>query len=108
TVTVSATHPGAAGASMSATATGRSGSGWLDVAYGAEVHLYGKIDTSILGQSIHWEGEIPIPHLPSDLLLGGTVAFDPQLGTDGEAHVGCQTDPVKILSTHVLSSVIRI
>lgn len=46
--------------------------GYVSVDYGIEVHLYFRFD--ILG--VGWEGEIPIPYIPSDLRLAQTVPID--------------------------------
>jgi hypothetical protein len=90
---------------------GQAASGTLDVEYGAALTLYGQIHTSVLGESIDWSGEIPIPYLPTDLLIAGTTAFDPMLLPDSpvqSASVSGATDPVTVLSTNVLSNIIDI
>jgi hypothetical protein len=94
------------GEQMSATAAGRAGTGYLDVAYGAETHLYAKIDTSILGKSIYWEGEIPMLGLPNDLLVGGTTKFDPAVGATSSVYD--TTSPITLLSTDVIGDLIGI
>jgi uncharacterized protein (TIGR03382 family) len=90
---------------------GEARTGMLDVEYGAALHLYGQVHTSVLGESIDWSGEIPIPFVPTDLLLAGTTAFDPMLLPDSpvqSASVSDTTDPVTVLSTNVLSDIIDI
>ena len=94
------------GERMTATLPGRAGTGLLDVAYGAEVHLYGHIDTTVLGIHVFWEGEIPIPFIPEDLILADTGAFDPALGDS--ASVYDTTDPIPLLSTDVIGALISI
>jgi len=64
---------------MSLAAPGRAQTGLLDSEYGAQLHVYGQIHTSVLGYQIDWSGEIPIPFIPTDLLIAGTTAFDPTL-----------------------------
>src|SRR5262249_42723352 len=51
---------------MMATVPGRPGTGSLDFAYGAELHLYGQIHTTVLGYHFDWNGEFP---LRTDFLL---------------------------------------
>lgn len=93
---------------MQAQLAGRPGTGWLDVAYGAELSLRGRIHTSILGKQIDWEGEIPIPYLPTDLLLAGQTAFDPSLDPNAVARVSDGTLPITLLSTNALEGIIDI
>lgn len=93
---------------MQASLEGRDGSGWLDVAYGAELEMFAKIDTSILGQKIFWQGEIPLPYIPSDLLLAGAGAFDPALDASTSARVTDATQPITLLSTDVIGDLIGI
>ncbi len=83
------------------------GSGYLDVAYGAELALYGRIHTTVLGYEINWEGQIPIPWIPEDLLISGAGAFDPRLDTFG-VYVADQTAPITILSTDAIAQVISL
>lgn len=92
---------------MQAGLAGKAGSGYLDVAYGAELALYGRIHTSVLGYDINWEGQIPIPWIPEDLLIAGAGAFDPRLDTGG-VYVSDSTDPVTVLSTDVISQFISL
>jgi hypothetical protein len=96
-------------ATMTGTIAGRPTSGLLDVAYGAELRLYGRIDTTVLGKPIHWEGEIPIPAIPEDLIIAGTSTFDPlAASTDVDASVSDTTHAVPIMSTDLLSNLISI
>lgn len=94
--------------SMTATVDARRDSGWLDVAYGAEMHLYAKIDTSILGNAIYWEGEIPLPYIPRDLLLAGQTTFDPSLDGQPDAQVSDGTAPITLLSSDVIGDLIGV
>lgn len=94
--------------SMTGTMDARRNTGWLDVAYGAEMHLYAKIDTSILGNAIYWEGELPVPYLPSDLLLAGQTAFDPSLDGQVDTQVSDATAPITLLSSNVIGDLIGI
>ncbi len=90
---------------------GEATSGMLDIEYGAALHLYGQVHTSVLGESIDWSGEIPIPYLPTDLLIAGTTTFDPMLLPDSpvsSTSVSGATAPVTVLSTNVLSDIIDI
>src|SRR5262245_39762487 len=84
------------------TAPGRVGTGLLDFAYGAELHLFGQIHASVLGIHYDWMGEIPIPILPTDLMLANTQAFDPSLlpGSPVDHVSGSDTtSPITVLST---------
>jgi MYXO-CTERM domain-containing protein len=96
---------------MRATVPGRAATGGLDVTYGAEVHLFVHIDTTVLGEHIFWEHEIPIPVLPQDLIIAGSTTFDPTL-LPGSAQSSVQvfdtTDPVHLLFTDVISDLISI
>ena len=94
--------------SMTGTMDARRNSGWLDVAYGAEMHLYAKVDTSILGNAIYWEGELPLPYIPGDLLLAGQTQFDPSLGGQADAQVSDATAPLTLLSTDLIGDLIGI
>lgn len=96
------------GEKMQATLAGRTGTGWLDVAYGAEVSLKGRIHTSVLGRSINWEGNIPLPFIPMDLLLEGQTAFDPAIDATKIARVNDTTSPITLLTTDVLGDYISI
>ena len=96
---------------MSVTAPGRPQTGLLDSEYGAQIHLYGQIHTSILGEAIDWSGEIKIPFVPNDLLLAGTTTFDPTLlaGSDQTSvSVSDTTSPVVVLSSGLLTDIIDI
>src|SRR5439155_11171479 len=63
---------------MAITAPGEAKTGLLDSEYGAELTVLGKIHASVLGQSINWQGNIPLPdYIPTDLLMAGTTTFDP-------------------------------
>jgi len=94
--------------SMTGTMDARKNTGWLDVAYGAEMHLYAKIDTSILGNAIYWEGELPVPYLPSDLLLAGQTGFDPSLDGQLDTQVADATEPITLLSSDLIGDLIGI
>jgi hypothetical protein len=92
-------------------APGVAGTGVLDYAYGGELHLYGQIHTSVLGEQIDWSGEIPVPLLPTDLMLANTAAFDPALLPGAEVdHVSASdtTSPITVLSTDVIGDYIDI
>jgi hypothetical protein len=96
---------------MSIATPGEGKTGMLDVEYGAALHLLGQIHTSILGQSIDWSGEIPVPFLPTDLLLAGTTTFDPILLPDSpvkSASVSDTTSPITVISSNVLGDIIDI
>jgi hypothetical protein len=93
---------------MEASLAGTPGSGYFDVAYGADLSLTARIHTSILGQSINWEGNIPIPYIPEDLLIAGTKTFDPRLATTTAATVTDTTDAVNVISTDVISQFISL
>lgn len=96
---------------MSVTAPGVAQSGLLDSEYGAELHLFGQINTTVLGISINWSGEIPIPFLPTDLLLAGTTNFDPAMLPDSKqssVSVSDTTSQIKVISTDVLSDIIAV
>lgn len=92
---------------MQATLAGVDDSGYLDVAYGAELALYGRIHTSVLGYDINWEGKIPIPWIPEDLMIAGAGSFTPRLDTFG-TYVSDTTDPVTVLSTDLISQFISL
>ncbi len=91
---------------------GRPQTGLLDSEYGAALHVYGQIHTSILGEQIDWTGEIPIPFLPTNLLLVGTTTFDPAaLPDSAQSSVSVTsppTSPVVVLSTDLLTAFIDI
>ncbi|MBA3392809.1 MAG: hypothetical protein H0T89_09200 [Deltaproteobacteria bacterium] len=93
---------------MQAKVTGRPGTGYLDVAYGAEIKLRARIHTSVLGKSIDWEGNIPIPYIPNDLLLAGETAFNPAIDPTKIARVTDSASAITLLSTDVISSFISI
>ena len=100
------------GDAMTIAAAGVPGGGLLDSEYGAELQLFGQIHTSILGQSIDWEGQIPIPFIPSDLLMAGTTAFDPTLlpgaAQTSVAVTSNPTSPITVVSTDVIGDLIDI
>jgi len=86
------------------------GTGGLDVQYGASVDLYAQINTSVLGYSINWEGQIPVPYV-GNLQLGGSAAFDPLALPDSPSpvvSVSGETNPITLLSTNLLSAIIDI
>lgn len=93
---------------MQAAVTGRPGTGYLDVAYGAEIKLRARIHTSVLGKSIDWEGNIPIPYLPNDLLLAGETAFDPAIDPTRVTRVTDSASAITLLSTDVIGNFISI
>ncbi len=93
---------------MKGSLAGRPGTGYLDVAYGADLSLKARIHTSILGKSIDWEGNIPIPYIPSDLLIADTTDFTPRLPTTVAATVSDSTQAVNVISTDVIGNFISI
>ena len=96
---------------MTIATPGEGKTGMLDVEYGAALHLYGQIHTSVLGHSIDWSSEIPIPFIPSDLLLAGTTTFDPILLPDSivtSASVSDTISPITMISSNVLGDIIDI
>lgn len=93
---------------MTATIAGHAQAGMLDFAYGAELHLFAQIHTSVLGHAIDWSGEIP---LPTDYLVGATSTFDPTLLPGGAVdHVSGSdtTSPITLLSSNVIGDLIDI
>lgn len=96
------------GENMQATLAGRPGTGFLYAAYGAEVTLKGRIHTRVLGNDIDWEGNIPLPYIPMDLLLEGQTTFDPAIDPAKIARVFDSTDPITLLSTDVIGNLISI
>ena len=96
---------------MSIAAPGRTQTGLLDSEYGAQLHVYGQIHTSVLGYQIDWSGEIPVPFVPTDLLIAGTTAFDPTLlpgSQQPSISVSDTTSRVRVITTDVLSDIISI
>jgi uncharacterized protein (TIGR03382 family) len=93
---------------LSATLAGRPTTGWLDAAYGAVISLQGRIHTSVLGKSINWEGNIPLPYIPMDLLLQGQTAFDPSVDPAKLARVNDATAPITLLSTDLIGDYIPV
>ncbi|MBA2543140.1 MAG: hypothetical protein H0V17_26095 [Deltaproteobacteria bacterium] len=93
---------------MSGRIDGTRGSGYLDVAYGADIHLYAKVDTSILGKAIYWSGEIPLPYIPRDLMVAGSTPFDPTLDAQVDARVSDGTSPITLVSSNVIGDLIGI
>ena len=85
------------GDGMQAQVAGRAGTGWLDVAYGAEVRLRGRIHTSILGKEINWEADIPIPYIPMEVILEGNTDFDPAIDASRVTRVSDQTAPITLI-----------
>jgi uncharacterized protein (TIGR03382 family) len=96
------------GSKMEATLAGRPETGWLDASYGAEISLAGRIHTSVLGHSINWEGNIPLPYIPMDLLLEGQTAFDPSVDPTKLARVSDATAPITVLTTDVIGDYIPV
>jgi uncharacterized protein (TIGR03382 family) len=96
------------GDKMEATLAGRPGGGWLDVAYGAEVSLRGRIHTSVLGRAIDWEGNIPLPHIPMDLLLAAQTTFDPAIDATKISRVSDAASAITLLTTDVIGDYISI
>jgi MYXO-CTERM domain-containing protein len=93
---------------MSVTVPARASASELDFAYGAELHLYGQIHTSILGNKIDWSGELP---LPADFLLGKKTPFDSNLlpGSPTDRVSGTDTtSPLTLLSTNLIGNYIDI
>ena len=93
---------------MTATLAGRPDAGWLDVAYGAEVSLRGRIHTTILGKTISWEGNIALPYVPLDLILEDQTTFDPAIDATKIARVYDSTSPITLLSSNVIGDLISI
>jgi hypothetical protein len=98
---------------MTISAPGIARSGLLDSQYGADFTVQGQIHWSVLGYSIDWQGNIPLPSwVPNNLLIAGTTAFDPVALPDSRSPVvsvtSNQTSPITLLSTDVLSSIIDI
>jgi uncharacterized protein (TIGR03382 family) len=93
---------------MSVKVPGRANAGLLDFAYGAELHLYAQIHTSILGQQIDWMGEIP---LATDYLLGKTTTFSSSVLPGGEVVSVAGSDttsPLKLIGTNLIGNYIGI
>src|SRR6185503_3774768 len=93
---------------MTVTVPGRADAGLLDFAYGAELHLYGQIHTSIFGNQIDWQGEIP---LATDYLLGHTSTFSSSLlpGAEVDRVSGSDTtSPLKLIGTDLIGNYIGI
>ena len=85
--------------------------GMFEIAYGAELHLFAHIHTSILGLNIDWNHELPIPYVPEDLLLGGTTTFDPIVLPDSlinAVHIHDTTSQIEVFSTDLIGAVINI
>jgi hypothetical protein len=100
-------HPTACWPSaMDLSVPGRTDAGMLDFAYGAELHLFAQIHTSILGKAIDWQGEIPVPLLPADLMLANTTTFDPSVGAVAAARD--TTSPITVLTTNLIGNYIGI
>ena len=96
------------GEKMEATLAGRPGKGWLEAAYGAEVSLKGRIHTSILGQSIDWEGNIALPYIPMDLIMEGSTVFDPAIDPAKTTRVSDATAAITLLSTDIIGDYVPI
>jgi hypothetical protein len=80
----------------------------LDFAYGAELHLFAQVHTSVLGHQFDWSGEIP---LPTDYLVGHTTTFDPTLlpgAAVDHASGSDTTSPITLLSTDLIGDYIGI
>jgi hypothetical protein len=94
---------------MTVQTPGRAQAGLLDAEYGAEVHLFGQIHTSVVGYQIDWSGEIPVPVIPTDLMLATTTAFDP-VALPGSPTVSAHdtTSTIVLLSTNLLADIIDI
>ncbi len=94
---------------MTLTAPARAQAGMLDAEYGAQVHVYGQIHTSVLGESIDWSGEIPVPF--TDFLLADTTPFDGTLLPDGKASSASASDTtsrIPLITTDVIGDLIDI
>jgi MYXO-CTERM domain-containing protein len=96
------------GDKMEAQLVGKAAGGWLDAAYGAEISLRGRIHTTVLGQTINWEGNIALPFIPMDLLLEGQGAFDPAVDISKIARVSDATSPITLLSSNVIGDLISV
>lgn len=56
---------------------GRPLTGWLSIGYGMFIVADLRVDVTILGEDVFYEGPLPFLDLPSDLLLASDLAFDP-------------------------------
>ncbi len=56
---------------------GRPLTGWLSIGYGMAIIADLRIDVTVLGEHITYEGPLPFLDLPSDLLMADDLAFDP-------------------------------
>ena len=93
---------------MTAHVAGRAQAGMLDFAYGAELHLFAQVHTSVLGHQFDWSGEVP---LPTDYLVGHTTTFDPTLlpgAAVDHASGSDTTSPITLLSTDLIGDYIGI
>jgi MYXO-CTERM domain-containing protein len=85
--------------------------GLLDSEYGADLQVQGQIHASVVGLSVDWSGNIPLPsYVPTDLMLAGTTTFDPTAlpgsAQPSVAVTSAPTSPVTVLSTNVLGSLL--
>jgi hypothetical protein len=86
------------------------GTGSLTSQYGTAVQLYARIHTTVLWETVDWEGQIPVPYI-GDLLLAGQTAFDPIALPDSPttyAQVSDATNPITVLSSNELSAIIDV
>jgi MYXO-CTERM domain-containing protein len=102
------TATGCWGEKMEAKLAPKAGSGNFEVAYGAELALYGRIHVNVLFKDFDWEGRIDIPYIPDDLLIADTTTFTPRLAATTAATVTDSTQPVNVISTNLLSEIISL
>ena len=96
---------------MALGAPGIAKTGTFDVEYGADLQLFAQIHTSIFGESIDWSGQIPIPYIPTDLLLAANTTFNPVVLPDSKVasvSVSDTTSTIPVISTSSLSDIIGI
>ena len=69
---------------------GRPRTGVLQFDYGMTIIARLRINIEIEGESISWEGNIPIPRVPNDLACSATVNFEPMMldGASGRPVTG--------------------
>jgi MYXO-CTERM domain-containing protein len=102
------TATGCWGDGMKATLAPKAGSGNFEVAYGAELALYGRFHVSVIGLSLNWEGRIDIPYIPDDLLIADKQAFTPRLAATTASTLSDSTQPVNVISTNLLSQIVSL
>lgn len=87
------------------------GQGNLTVDYGFALSLRFRFHVRVLGQDIDWEGDIPIPGLPSDLRMYATRTLDSLVlpgATPRPVTVADATSDIRVLDANVLGSLIPI